>query len=89
MLGATEIISVALIGLVGTFAIAGCSLAGVIFTTRRIGKPNGKGNVTQMLEKILSTLTDHGQRLEAGERDLDRQIGRAPHDHQSGQQYPM
>lgn len=64
-----EVIVAALIGLFGTFAIAGCSLAGVIISTRRIGKPNGKGNVTQMLEEILKTVTEHTDTLaEHGDR---------------------
>lgn len=70
-------IVVALIGATGVVGAAGVTALSQVRLARRIGKPNGKGNVVEMLEHLLEgqgrqdlLLEQHGKRLDSIEAQL-------------------
>lgn len=73
---AVEIV-VALIGAIGVVGAAGVTALSQVRLARRIGEPNGKGNVVEMLEHLLEgqerqdlLLEQHGKRLDSIETQL-------------------
>lgn len=61
----SEQILVAIIATVGVIGAAGFGFLGVVITNLKaaIGEPNGKGNVVQMMEALLSGQAGQDKRL--------------------------
>lgn len=73
----TEGVIVAIaVGIVGPIIVA---LIGLLGLRRRVGSPNGHGNVMEMLERLLHGQASQDQRLaelEANDNRMASQIGR-------------